>query len=281
VLALPGIAFLLLFHHVAGLSGALYAFTDWNGISSNAEFIGLENFREVFREPATRNALIHTLELAAAFVIVVNVIGLALALGLNRAVKSRNILRSLFFTPVVMSELAIAYVWQYIFDFNGPLNQFLGFIGLEQWQRPWLGDPTWALWAVLAVLVWQFAGLTMVLYLAGLQGIPDELDEACAVDGATLWMRFRWVTLPLLAPAITVATTLTLIFGLRVFDQVMALTGGGPFNATETMATQVYKQTFVFGRFGYGAALALILAGMIAVLAITQALVLRRREAQV
>jgi raffinose/stachyose/melibiose transport system permease protein len=128
------------------------------------------------------------------------------------------------------------------------------------------------------VLVWQFCGLTMVIYLAGLQGIPQELVEATAVDGATLWTRFRRVTLPLLAPAITVNVTLTLIFGLRVFDQVLGMTGGGPVNATETLATQVYKQTFAYGRFGYGAALALILAALISVMAISQALILRARE---
>ena len=121
----------------------------------------------------------------------------------------------------------------------------------------------------------------MILYLAGLQGVPDELFEAAAVDGASAWMRFRRITLPLLAPAITVTVTLTTIFGLRVFDQVLAVTNGGPVYASETLATQVYEQTFVQGRFGYGSALAFLLAGLIAIFAVTQALVLRRREGRV
>lgn len=225
-----------------------------------------------------RGALWNTLELAGVFLVVVNVLGLSLALGLNRSVKSRNVLRSLIFLPVVLSALASSYVWQYIFDFRGGLNLFLGGVGLDSWQRAWLGDPDWALWAILVVLVWQFTGMAMVIYLAGLQGIPEELDEAAAVDGASTWERFRRVTLPLLAPAITTSATLTLIFGLRVFDQILALTGGGPFYSTETLATQVYQQTFVNGLFGYGSALALVLTGLVLFMAMAQLVILRVRE---
>lgn len=277
VIAVPGILFLIAYHLAPVVAGAGYAFTDWNGFG-DARFVGVENFRQVFREPATRGALWHTIELATAFFVIVNALGLALALGLNRALKSRNVLRSLFFAPVVISPIATAFIWQYIFDYQGALNNLLGAAGLESWQRPWLGDPTWALWTVLIVMVWQYSGLTMVIYLAGLQGIPDELIEASAVDGARLWMRFRRIVLPLLAPAITVCATLTLIIGLRAFEQVIALTGGGPVGASETLATQVWKQTFVNGRFGFGSALSLVLTGLIAVLALTQLAVLRARE---
>src|SRR4029077_7749226 len=107
-----------------------------------------------------------------------------------------------------------------------------------------------ALWTILVVMVWQFTGLSMVLYLAGLQAISDDVYEATLVDGASAWFRFRKVVLPLLAPAVTVSATITLVIGLRVFDQVMALTGGGPVDATETLATQVYQQTFFLGRYG-------------------------------
>jgi raffinose/stachyose/melibiose transport system permease protein len=277
-LALPAVLALFAIHLAPTVAGALYAFTDWNGLSSHANFIGLKNFREIFGSAAARGALFHTLELAAAFVICVNVVGLVLALGLNRAVRSRNFLRAVFFAPVVMSSLALAYIWQYIFDYSGPLNKFLGAVGLSSWERPWLGDPRWALWCILVVLIWQYSGLTMVIYLAGLQGIPPEMDEAAAVDGATVWTRFRRITLPLLAPAITVNATLTLIVGLRVFDQVLALTNGGPFHATETLATQIYSQTFAVGRYGYGSAYAVILAALVSVFAITQTVVLRARE---
>jgi raffinose/stachyose/melibiose transport system permease protein len=280
LLAVPAVCFLIAFHFIPAVAGGWYAFTDWNGITAGAHFIGLRNFTKIFHSSDTRGALIHTLLLAGSFVVIVNAMGLTLALGLNRGVKSRNVLRSLFFAPVVVSPLAVAYIFQYVFDYGGPLNKLLDGVGLDSLKRPWLGDPHWALWTILVVLVWQFSGLTMVIYLAGLSGIPQELDEATAVDGASLWTRFRRVTVPLLAPAITVNVTLTLIFGLRIFDQVLALTGGGPVDATETLATQVYKQTFAYGRFGYGAALALMLAALISVMAISQAVILRARESR-
>ena len=177
-----------------------------------------------------------------------------------------------------MSSLAVSYVWQFIFSYTGPLNGLLDAIGLESFKRAWTGDPTWAIWTILVVLVWQFVGLSMVMYLAGLEGIPEELDEASAVDGASTFRRFRKITLPLLAPAITVSVTLSTIYGLGVFDQVLAVTGGGPVDASETLATQIYKQTFAFGRFGYGTALSLVLTVLITVLAVAQLLVLRARE---
>jgi raffinose/stachyose/melibiose transport system permease protein len=279
VLVVPGLVFALLIHFVAPIAGGWYAFTSWDGLGS-PQWIGLGNFREIFRTDELRTAFFNTVKLAACFVVLVNVIGMALALALNGLLKTRLLLRSLLFVPTVMSSLAVAFIWQYIFDYQGALNRFLGGIGLDSWQQAWLGDPRWALWTVLVVLVWQFSGLTMVIYLAGLQGIPDELHEAATVDGASSFTRFRRVTLPLLAPAITVSATLTLIFGLRVFDQVLALTGGGPVGASETLSTEVWKQTFVFGRFGFGAALSLMLAVLVFAVTITQLLILRAREAR-
>jgi raffinose/stachyose/melibiose transport system permease protein len=276
----PAVAVVFALRYVATGAGAWYAFTDWDGISTHARFIGLDNFREILRDPASRGALEHTLVLAFAFVIVSNVIGLALALALNRTVKTRGLLRALFFAPVVMSSLAVSYIWQFIFSYSGPLNGGLGRVGLDSLKRGWTGDPRWALWTIFVVLVWQFVGLSMVMYLAGLQGIPEELDEASAVDGASTWRRFRRITLPLLAPAITVSVTLSTIYGLGVFDQVFALTGGGPVDASETLATQIYKQTFAFGRFGYGTAISLILTVLITVLALAQLAILRARESR-
>ena len=279
LIALPGIFLLFASHFVPIAIGSWYAFTDWNGFG-HASFVGLRNFREIFRDPVANGALKHTLYLAGAFVVLVNGIGLSAALAVNRTLKSRNVLRSLLFAPVVMSPVAVAFVWQYIFNYTGGLNHVLNAIGLGSWAHSWLADPNWALWTVLVALVWQYSGLAMVIYLAGLQAIPDELIEASAVDGATMWMRFRRVVLPLLAPAATVSVTLTVVFGMRVFDQVIALTGGGPVHASETLATQVYQQTFVNGRFGYGAANALVLTALIALFTLTQLVVLRAREAR-
>jgi raffinose/stachyose/melibiose transport system permease protein len=277
LLALPGVVALMAFHFVPIVFGGYYAFTRWNGLT-HATWIGLKNFRDIFADQSARGALWHTLELAGCFVVAVNAIGSTLALALNRAVKTRHLLRSVFFLPVALSPLAIAFIWRWIFDYQGALNRMLGDVGLSSLKRAWLGDPSTALWTILVVMVWQFSGLAMVLYLAGLQGISDEVYEATLVDGASGWLRLRKVVLPLLAPAITVSTTITLIIGLRVFDQVMALTQGGPVDASETLATQIYKQTFYLGRFGYGAAFALILTALIAVLALTQLALLRMNE---
>jgi raffinose/stachyose/melibiose transport system permease protein len=268
-------------HFAAVGAGGWYAFTDWNGISASANWIGLDNFREIFQNNTARNALVQTIELAAGYVVAVNVIGLVLALATNRTVKSRNVLRVLIFAPFVLSQLATAYIWRFIFDFNGPFNGLLGALGLDSWKHTWLGDPRWALWSVLAVMVWQGSGLAMSFYLAGLQGVPEELDEAAAVDGASLWLRLRSITLPMLAPAMTVSITLATIQGLRAFDVVMALTNGGPGDATETLSTQLYKAGFAENRYGYGAALALLLTVLIAVVSLTQIALLRRREARI
>jgi raffinose/stachyose/melibiose transport system permease protein len=278
--ALPALLLALAVHYVAVAAGGWYAFTDWNGISASAKWVGLDNFRELFHSQTPRAALIHTIELAAAFVVLTNLIGLCLALGLHRVVKSRNVLRALMFAPFVLSPLATSYIWRFIFDYNGPVNGLLGAVGLDEWKRTWLGDPTWALWTIVIVMVWQASGLAMSFYLAGLQGIPEELDEAAAVDGASLWLRLRAVTLPLLAPAMTVSIALATIQGLRVFDQVMALTGGGPGDSTETLSTQLFKQGFANNRYGYGAAFALVLTVFIATISLTQILILRRREAR-
>jgi raffinose/stachyose/melibiose transport system permease protein len=277
LLAVPGLVALFAFHFVPVGFGGYYAFTNWNGLT-HASWIGLRNFRDILGDASARGALWHTLELAGCFVVLANGIGLALALGLQRAVKTRHLLRSLFFAPVAISPLAIGFLWSWIFDYSGALNRLLGDVGLSSLRRAWLGDPSTALWTILAVMVWQFSGLAMVLYLAGLQTISDEIYEATLVDGASGWFRFRKVVLPLLGPAITVSATITLVIGMRAFDQILALTQGGPVTATETLATQIYKQTFYLGRFGYGAAFALILTALLAALALAQLALLRKNE---
>jgi raffinose/stachyose/melibiose transport system permease protein len=258
--------------------GSTYAFTDWGGREATASWIGLENFRFIFRDDTLRSALFRTFQLAGLLVVVSNVLGLFLAMSLRSNLKTRNLIRALFFLPFALSHLASGYIWKFIFQYDGPLNIMLRSVGLSEWTRPWLADPVFAVYTILILLVWQYTGLTMIIYLAGLEGIPDELHDAVAVDGASRWLKLRAVTLPLLAPAITVSATLTLIFGLGAFDQVISLTGGGPVNATETLATQVWETTFIYGYFGRGSALALILTVVVAVLSISQVALLRHRE---
>jgi raffinose/stachyose/melibiose transport system permease protein len=279
VWVLPGLVLLLSAHYAAVVAGGWYAFTDWNGLST-PNFVGFRNFEQIFNNPAAKLAFINTIVLAVAFVVAVNVIGLVLAVGLHRAVKTRDILRSAFFAPVALSPLAVSYIWQFIFSYEGPLNVAIRSAGLGSLQRAWVADPSAALWTIFVVLVWQFSGLMMMFYLAGLHSIPDEVDEAAAVDGAGPFSLLWHVTLPLLAPALTVSITFSAILGLRVFDQVIALTNGGPAGVTETLATQVYKQTWTLGRFGYGAAFALLLSLFVAIVALGQLAILRTREQQ-
>ncbi|GAA1942838.1 sugar ABC transporter permease [Microbacterium deminutum] len=274
--ALPGILMVFAIHYVATAIGAAFAFTNWTGIGS-FEWIGFQNFVKIAQNPVMVGAVINTLFLAVMSVILVNVVGLALALGLNRLVKTRYVLRVLFFMPVVLSPLAVSYIWKFIFDYNGPLNAFLTAIGLQSWVKPWLADPSLAIWAILVVIVWQQTGFAMVIYMAGLASVPPEIEEAAAIDGAGLWQRFWHVVLPAIRPAVAIATTLGIVNGLRIFDQIMALTGGGPAGATETLATQVYKQAFALSNFSYGAALALILTLIILVFAILQQRVTQSR----
>lgn len=275
--ALPGVLLVLSIHYVATTAGGVFAFTNWTGIGS-FDWIGLENFRKIFADPTKVLALGNTLFLAFGSVILSNVAGIVLAVGLNRILKTRYILRTLFFMPVVLSPLATSYIWKFIFQFDGPLNMILQSVGLGALARPWLADPTWAIWTVLIVLIWQNTGFAMVIYMAGLTAVPVEIEEAAAIDGSNLWQRFWHVTLPSIRPAIAIATTLGLVNGLRIFDQIMALTGGGPANATATLATEIYKQAFSLGNFGYGAALALLLTVIILVFALIQQRVAQGRN---
>ncbi|GAA5094481.1 sugar ABC transporter permease [Microbacterium yannicii] len=267
--ALPGIVLVVAVHYVATAVGGAFAFTNWSGIGG-FEWTGLDNFARVLRDPGSARAIGNTLLLAFGSVILSNVAGLLLALGANRIVKTRHVLRLLFFMPVVLSPLAVAYIWKFVFDYAGPVNTVLDAVGLGSLARAWLGDPATAIWAILVVLVWQNTGFAMVIYMAGLAAVPVEIEEAAALDGAGLWQRFRHVVLPSIMPAVAISTTLGLVNGLRVFDQILALTGGGPAGVTETLATEVYKQAFSLGDFGYGAALALILTLIILAFAITQ-----------
>lgn len=275
--AFPAIILLFALHYAAVGTGAVFSFTDWRGIGA-FNWIGLDNYATLIESDPARRALLNTIILAATFLVITNVLGMLLALALNRTLKSRHFLRVLLFMPVVLSPLAVAYVWKFIFQQEGPLNQLLTSLGLESWTRTWLADPSTALWTVLVVLVWQHLGLAMVIYLAGLAGVPPELEEAAQVDGAGPVRRFFSVILPLLRPAIVIAFTLLLIRGMSVFDQVLALTNGGPYGATDTLSTLVYKETFANGKYGYGAAISVTLTLLIAIVALAQMGLLRRKE---
>ncbi|MFI7446752.1 carbohydrate ABC transporter permease [Nonomuraea sp. NPDC049714] len=256
------------------ISGVFYAFTDWSGIGEDMSFVGLANFRTLLDDEQAMGSIGNTLLLTVAIVAVQNGIGLLLALGVHAKLRSRALLRVIFFAPVVVSPVMVAFLWKYIYN-PDPSAGLNGLLGLDV---NWLGDPSVALWSVAGMVVWQYAGYSMVIFLAGLEGVPKELHEAAMIDGAGTFQRFRYVTWPLLAPALTINMMLSTIGGLKLFDQIFATTNGGPGYATETLSTVLYKQAFVFGKFGYSTAIALVLALFVAAVSLVQVYYLRNRE---
>ncbi len=260
-------------------SGVLYAFTDWSGLG-DWSFVGLRNFDSLLGDDRALGSLKNTLLLTVAIVVVQNGVGLLLALGVHARIKSRMLLRAIFFAPVVVSPVMVAFLWKYVYnpDPGAGLNGLLGAVGLGSLRQDWLGDPSLALWSVAAMVVWQHAGYSMVIFLAGLEGIGKDVQEAATIDGAGPFTRFRYVIWPLLAPSTTINVMLSTIGGLKLFDQVFAATGGGPGYATETLSTVLYKEAFVFGRYGYSTAVALVLALFVAAVSLVQIRYLRARE---
>ncbi|GGN97910.1 sugar ABC transporter permease [Actinoplanes lobatus] len=258
--------------------GVYYAFTDWDGLDPNFAFIGLDNFIAMADDPDALQAIWHTLLVAIAITVIQNGVGLLLALGVNTTIKSRNVLRVLLFAPAMIAQIVTAYLWRNLLGPDGAVNSLLAGIGLESWQQNWLGDPDLALWMIVLVVVWQYAGYSMVIFIAGLQSIPQEIYEAAAIDGTGPVRRFWSVTRPLLAPALTINLMLSIIGGLKLFDQVYGMTGGGPGHATDTISTLIYKDAFTLGEFGYSIALAVVLTAIVTVVSAAQYTGLSRNE---
>jgi len=276
-----GLPAMLLFAFVVlipSARGVYFAFTDWDGLDPDLSVIGLANFTEMLDDPAAMQAIRHTLMIAVAITIIQNGFGLLLALGVNTLIKSRNILRVFLFAPAVVTPIVTAYLWRNLLGPDGAVNSLLNTVGLGSWQQDWLGDPQLALWSVVGVIVWQFGGYSMVIFLAGLQSVPKEIHEAAAIDGTGPIRRFWSITRPLLAPAFTINLMLSIIGGIKLFDQVYALTNGGPGHATDTISTLIYKDAFTLGEFGYSIALAVVLTIIVAVVSTSQYFFLSRNE---
>jgi raffinose/stachyose/melibiose transport system permease protein len=275
--ALPALAAILAIHYIATGVGFMYSFTDYEGIGE-FNWVGLDNYTKILDDTDVTSSIGNTFFIAIFSFVLTNVIGLLLALALNRGLKTRYLLRTLLFLPVILSTIAVSYIFRFIFYIEGPINQFLIAIGQPDLQKTWLADATWSIWVILIVVVWQNIGFAMVIYLAGLATVPQELEEAAAIDGAGVWRRFRSVTMPMIQPAIAVSTTLSIIQGMKIFDQVVAMTGGGPFGATETLSTQIYHKTFEFMQYGYGSAISMVFTVVILMLALIQTYLTRDRS---
>lgn len=276
--AVPALAIYAFAVVVPSVRGAYLAFTNWDGLSQTYDFIGFDNFVRVFTSESSLDALKMTLVFALAITVLQNGVGLILALGVNSGLKSQNFLRVLLFAPVVITPVVVAFLWKFMLTPNGAVNSILGGIGLGGIAPSWLGDPFWAAASIVMMVVWQKAGYSMVIYVAGLQSIPQEINEAAVMDGAGTWRKFASITWPLLAPATAICVMLTVIGGLKMFTEVFVLTAGGPGGATETLSTLLYKSAFQFNEFGYGISLALVLALVVGFFSVAQQRLARRGQ---
>ena len=247
---------------------------EWNLIS-DARFVGLDNYRALADDPVFRASLWHTIQYLAGYLPLVFVGGLSLALLLNRGLKGVALFRSIYFLPVVTSWVVVALVWRWLLSPTGGIvNTALAAIGID--GPGWWTDPSWAMPSVILASAWKDLGFVMVIFLAGLQAIPGEVEEAARVDGASVWQRFRNVTLPLLSPSSFFVVIISLINGFQVFDQVFVMTGGGPAGATTVVVEQVYTNAFRYGQMGYAAAMSWVLFAIILAVTLFQFRMQRR-----
>lgn len=254
----PALVVFTIFFLVPTLMGFYYSFTDWDIDKAKISFIGVDNFIYLFKRDIFMKALKNTLLFGISTGILKNVLGLLLALCVNRDLKSKNYLRTMFYLPGVLSMIVVGIMFNSILSMDGLLNNFLTMIGLSGLTTDWLGNKDTAMNCVIFVEIWKWAGFHMIIYLAGLQTIPKNLIEAATVDGAGKFDRFFRVTLPLLMPSITINVVTALIGGFKVFEQVYVLTNGGPGNHTQVLNTLVF-QSFSQGFYGRGSAMGLIL----------------------
>ncbi len=277
----PAFILFTLFIIVPTVSSVYYSFTSWDGISPNVKFIGLANYREIFTSDRFGNAMKNTIILTVFISIFENAIALALALIVDNVRWGKNFFRSAFYIPVLISGIVSGFIWKIMHNYNfGTFNAVLSNLGLDGWKQDWLGNSALTLMMIGVVLIWKGAGYYMIIYLASLQSVSQDLIEAAQIDGASPWQRFRSITVPLISGAFTINFTLSLINGLKVFDQINVMTDGGPGFTSETLVYLLYKVGFNEGRQGFGTAVGIMLLFIIIVLNTIQQKFLRSREVQ-
>ncbi len=249
----------------------------WSGFGPLGKFAGLYNYRTVIGDPTFRQAFLHNLLIAVLSIVIQLPLGLGVAMLLNRPIRGRAFLRTLAFAPFVLPYTATGVMWLLLLQPNGFLDQVMKSVGLGSFIQLWLANLHLVIWVMFVVLTWQYFGFAMILMLAGLQGIPAELREAAALDGASAWQATRRITIPLLGPTIRIWIFLSIVGSLQVFDQVWVMTEGGPAGASSTMATYLVLHGFQSYNFGYGSAVAVIMFGVCFIFALLyQRFVLRR-----
>lgn len=273
-MVVPAVVIFFTLHMIPVITGMFFSLTNYAGYG-NWSFVGLSNYVNLFLDSRVLNSYGFTFFFAIVSTVLVNVISLAIALGLNANIRFRTAFRGIFFIPYVLAILIIGYVFNYLFANSFPA--IAEGLGLPAGNI--LADPQFAWVGIVVTTVWQAAAFNVILYLAGLQTIPGELYEAAAIDGASAWRRFRSITFPLIGAYFTINMVLSFKSFLQVFDQIVALTNGGPGTSTESIAMVIYRGGFQGGEYGYQMANAVIYLVVIIVLSFLQLRFLQRREA--
>jgi multiple sugar transport system permease protein len=273
---LPGLSGLLLFTVLPILASLVLTLFQWDLLTA-PRFVGLANYARLLGDGEFWAALRHTLSFIFGYLPLVLLLGLGLALALNAPLRGIGLIRTAFFLPVVSSWVAVALLWSWLFNPRyGLINYLLSLVGIV--GPGWLFDPRWAMPAVILTSVWKDLGFVVVLFLAGLQAIPQEYYEAASLDGAGRWARLRAITLPLLAPTTFFVTIISLINSFQVFDQVWVMTEGGPAGATTVLVERVVRHAFSYGEMGYAATISWAIFALVFAVTMIQ-LRLQRREA--
>lgn len=259
--------------------GIYYSFFEWDGIRANPMVpVGIQNYIELFSDSRFLDSAWITIKFTVLAVISVNVVGLAFAMLVTSKLRTANISRTFFFMPYLIGGLLLGYIWQFIFsDAFKLVGEWTGF---DTIFFNWLMHPDYALYALVIVFTWQMAGYIMIIYIAGIQSIPMEIIEASKIDGANLWQRIRMIVFPLLMPSFTISLFLTLSLAFKIYDTNLSLTGGGPANATELFAMNIYNEIFGYANYGYGQAKAVVFFIVIAIVSLTQVYITKKREVE-
>lgn len=272
----PGFIFYITFMILPICMSLYFAFFNWNGIRLNYNFVGLANFIEAVQDKEVLYSILITFWYAIPGTIIVNALGIFIAVLVNQKLKLTNIYRSVFFFPLLISPVVVGFIWKALLNYHGIINQFLSLMGIH--PIDFLGNPDLAPFSILFINIWRDTGFVTVLYLAGLQAIPAELYDAGCIDGANSRQQFWKITFPWLAPAFTACVVLMFTAYMRLYDVVVVLTNGGPAGATETIAMQVIKVAFNQNRFSYGSAIAIYMLCIVSVFSVTLTRLLRKRE---
>jgi raffinose/stachyose/melibiose transport system permease protein len=261
LLLAPAMAIYAVFALYPMLNVVVLSFQKWNGLDPQRPFVGLANYQYILtRDPVFWVAFKNTVIWTIMSVVFPPMVGLLLALTLNQKIFGRNTFRAIFYLPVIIAPIAVATMWKWMYDpFFGLFSQLMTNMGLQMWIKDWLGDRNIALYSVFVAYLWQSVGFSMVLFLAGLQGVSQTLVEAARIDGAGRWAIFKHVTFPALRTTMTIVLVLSIISSLKAFDIVYGLTGGGPAQSTQMLALWAFTQAMQIFDFGRGAAISVVL----------------------